>query len=280
LPVDKIEKGMARLVRGLSPSGWHEAAEAVMTTDSYPKTAWARGRVEGRTVTIVGIAKGAGMICPDMATMLAFFATDVNITGPALTRALGTAVDLSFNRITVDNDTSTNDTVVMFANGLSGGKQIGVRSRGFSTYSRLLNNVSLGLAHMIVRDGEGATRFLEFHIKGAVSYKDARLAARALAGSFLVKTAFFGGDPNWGRIMAALGGSGVKMREDRVGISFNNVPVVKGGLDTGKEKQAAKAINGQEINVTVDLKMGKSSYKLWTTDLTHDYVRINSSYRT
>jgi glutamate N-acetyltransferase/amino-acid N-acetyltransferase len=280
LPAKKIEKGLPRLVRELSPAGWQEAAEAIMTTDSYPKIAVARARVYGRTITVVGIAKGAGMICPDMATMLAFFATDANIKGAALTRSLRTAVDLSFNNITVDNDTSTNDTVLIFANALSGGKEIGVSSRGFSIFSRLLNELCLNLAHMIVSDGEGATRFLEFYIKGAASQKDARCAARAIAGSLLVKTAFFGGEPNWGRIMAALGSSGVKMREGMVNITFNKVPVVKGGVDTGKGKQAARAIKAQKVNVTIDLKMGKSSYKLWTTDLSYDYVRINSSYRT
>jgi glutamate N-acetyltransferase/amino-acid N-acetyltransferase len=280
LPTEKIEKGLPRLVRGLSPAGWHSAAEAIMTTDSFSKIASAKAKISGRTVTVVGIAKGAGMICPDMATMLAFFATDANITGPALSKALRTAVDRSFNRITVDNDTSTNDTVLIFANGLSGGNKISVRSGGLGTFSRLLNQVSLSLAHMIVSDGEGATKFLEFHIKGAASEEDARLAARALAGSLLVKTAFFGGDPNWGRIMAVLGSSGIKMREEKVNITFNKVPVVRRGLDANKQKEAARAIKAGEVNVTVDLKMGKSNYKLWTTDLSYDYVRINSSYRT
>lgn len=295
LPVKKIEKGLPGLVKALSPSGWHRAAEAIMTTDAYPKIVRASARVGGRTVTVLGIAKGAGMICPDMATMLAFFATDANLTSAALSRALKTAVDQSFNNISVDNGTSTNDMVLIFANGLAGGaggaggargarggggKPIGLRSRGFSAFSRLLNGLSLNLAHMIVNDGEGATKFLEFHIKGAASESDARRAARALAGSLLVKTAFFGGDPNWGRIVAALGSSGVKMSQDKVNISFNKVPVVRGGLDTGEQSRAARVIKARRVNITIDLKNGKSSYKLWTTDLSHDYVRINSAYRT
>lgn len=280
LPLKKIEKGLPALVKALSPSGWHRAAEAIMTTDAYPKTVRGSARVGGRTVTVVGIAKGAGMICPDMATMLAFFATDANLTSAALSRALKTAVDQSFNNISVDNETSTNDTVLIFANGLAGGKSTGLRSRGFSAFSRLLNGLSLSLAHMIVDDGEGATKFLEFHVKGAASESDARRAARALAGSLLVKTAFFGGDPNWGRIVAALGSSGVKMSQEKVGISFNKVPVVRGGLDTGKQNEAARAIKARRVSITVDLKMGKSSYKLWTTDLSNDYVKINSAYRT
>jgi glutamate N-acetyltransferase/amino-acid N-acetyltransferase len=280
LPVEKVERGIPRLVRGLSPDGWHAAAEAVMTTDSFPKTAHASANVEGRRVTIAGVAKGAGMICPDMATMLAFFATDANVGAPALKRALRAAVDRSFNRISVDNDTSTNDTALIFANGLAGGRRIGVGSRGFKTFSRLLNEVSLSLAHMIVSDGEGATKFLEFYIKGAASQKDARIAARTLAGSLLVKTAFFGGDPNWGRLMAALGRSGIRMSADRIDISFNNVQVVRKGLDTGNEKQAARAVKSRRVNVTIDLHTGRSSYRLWTTDLSTGYVRLNSSYRT
>jgi glutamate N-acetyltransferase/amino-acid N-acetyltransferase len=221
--------------------GWHTAAEAIMTTDSYPKTVWKRARIHSRTVTIVGIAKGAGMICPDMATMLAFFATDANITVPALKKALKGAVEQSFNSISVDNETSTNDMVLIFANARAGGKPIGPRSGGFSAFSRLLTELCLSLAHMIVMDGEGATRFIEFYINGAATDKDARRAARALSGSLLVKTAFFGGDPNWGRIMAVLGSSGIKMSPERVDIHFNKVPVVRGGLDTGKQKSAARA---------------------------------------
>jgi glutamate N-acetyltransferase/amino-acid N-acetyltransferase len=280
LPIEKVEEGLGRLVKGLRATGWHEAARAIMTTDTYPKTALASARVEGRRITIAGIAKGAGMICPDMATMLAFFATDANITLPALKRALTGAVDGSFNCISVDNDTSTNDTVLIFANGLASGGRIGVGSRGFKTFVRLLSEVSLTLAHMIVEDGEGTTRFLEFHIKGAASQKDARSAARTLAGSLLVKTAFFGGDPNWGRLMAALGRSGVRMSAGKVNISFNNVPVVRRGLDTGRQRQAASALRSRRVNVTIDLKTGRSSHKHWTTDLSTDYVRRNSSYRT
>ncbi len=280
LPVEKIERGAHALIKNLSYDGFQEAARAIMTTDAFPKTAALKARINGKTVTLSGFAKGAGMICPNMATMLAFIATDAEIGTAALRRALRSAVDLSFNSILVDNDTSTNDTVLAFANGLSGCGEIKVNSEAFRIFSGLLNEASLKLAHMVVKDGEGATRFIEINITGAASAGEARTAARSIAESLLVKTAFFGGDPNWGRIMAALGKAGIKMKEERVGISFNGVPVVRNGLDTGNEARAAKAIKVKDVSVEVKLNAGRSSAKVWTTDLSYDYVRINSSYRT
>ncbi|MDP2689235.1 MAG: bifunctional glutamate N-acetyltransferase/amino-acid acetyltransferase ArgJ [Deltaproteobacteria bacterium] len=280
-PIGKVTDGAPSLAAALSPGGLHDAAEAIMTTDAFPKKAVSRSRVNGRLVTVAGIAKGAGMICPDMATMLAYFLTDADITGPALKAALKEAVDGSFNSIIVDNDTSTNDTVIIFANGASGAPVVSSRaSGGYGAFVKLLKGVAVELAHMIVRDGEGATRFIEISVTGAASAKDARKAARTIAESFLVKTAFFGGDPNWGRILAAIGRAGIRFNPGKADILLNGVPVVRNGLDTGREKQAARAIKKKEVLVDVGLKGGNGSARVWTTDLSYEYVRINSAYRT
>ncbi|MBI5903817.1 MAG: bifunctional glutamate N-acetyltransferase/amino-acid acetyltransferase ArgJ [Deltaproteobacteria bacterium] len=280
LPVERVRQAAPALIGALGYNGLGGACEAIMTTDAFPKKAFARTRIGGKTVAVAGIAKGAGMICPNMATMLAFFVTDADIRGRALKLALREAVDGSFNSIIVDNDTSTNDTVLVFANGMSRCAEIKAGSREFNTFLKLLNGVALKLAKMVVRDGEGATRLMEIDLKGAASASDAGRGARTIAESFLVKTAFFGADPNWGRIMAALGRSGIRFKEERVDISFNGVKVVRGGLDTGREKEAADAIRTDEVRVTVDLRAGKHDAKVWTSDLTYEYVKINSAYRT
>ncbi len=280
LPVERVVSGAPGLASLLRPDGLLDAARAIMTTDAFPKTAVKKARIDGRTVTVAGVAKGAGMICPDMATMLAFFVTDANIGNSALLRSLRESADASFNSIIVDNDTSTNDTAMIFANGLSGGGEIKGGSKEYASFTRLLTEVSTDLAHMIVRDGEGATRFIEIRVSGAATSAGAKRAARTMAESFLVKTAFFGGDPNWGRLVAAAGRSGVKMSDDKVDISFNGVPVVKNGLDTGAEKKAAKAMKARDVVVAVDLNSGARSAVVWTTDLSYEYVKINSAYRT
>ncbi|MBI1911901.1 MAG: bifunctional glutamate N-acetyltransferase/amino-acid acetyltransferase ArgJ [Deltaproteobacteria bacterium] len=280
LPVERVEEGMQKLVEGLSVDGLNDATEAIMTTDAFPKRALVKGKVGGKTVTIAGMAKGAGMICPNMATMLAYFLTDANIKSATLKKAFKQAIDLSFNSIIVDNDTSTNDTALIFANGVSGGTEIKNNTADFKAFTKLLTEASVKLAKMIVKDGEGATRLIELDIRGAKSVNDARKAARTIAESMLVKTAFFGGDPNWGRIMGALGRAGISLDESKVDISFNGVPVVKKGLDTGKEAQAATAIKVKEIKVIVNLRSGSSEATIWTTDLSYEYVKINSAYRT
>lgn len=280
LPAEKVVSGAPGLASGLRPEGLFEAARAIMTTDAFPKTAVRKARIGGRTVTVAGVAKGAGMICPDMATMLAFFVTDANIGNAALLRSLRESSDASFNSIIVDNDTSTNDTAMIFANGLAGGGEIKGASKEYASFTRLLTEVSRDLAHMMVRDGEGATRFIEIRVTGAATVAGAKRAARTMAESYLVKTAFFGGDPNWGRLVAAVGRSGVKMRDDKVDISFNGVVVVKNGLDTGAEKRAAKAMKARDVVVAVDLNSGVRSAVVWTTDLSYEYVKINSAYRT
>ncbi len=280
LATEKILRAVPRLVESLAPDGLAEAARAIMTTDAFEKTASAKARISGKMVTLAGVAKGAGMICPNMATMLAYILTDANIKHGALSRALKTAVEATFNSIVVDNDTSTNDTVLAFANGLSGSREIRPGTRDFDTFVELLASVSLKLAKMIVADGEGATKVIEIDLRGASGMVAARKGARAVAESMLVKTAFFGSDPNWGRVVAALGKSGIKVVEEKVDITLNGVRVVKGGIDTGNEKRAAKAITAKEVAVVVELNLGSGSAKFWTSDLTYDYVKINSAYRT
>ncbi len=280
LPMDRIIPSVPRLVDELSPSGWLDAAEAIMTTDAFPKIASGRVDVDGTRVSLLGIAKGAGMICPNMATMLAFFVTDASVGHTVLNRALGEAVDASFNRITVDDATSTNDSVFVFANGLSGAPRISAGSSGYRAFTGLLKELSTELAHMIVRDGEGATKFLEIEVLGAATRADAERAVRAVSGSLLVKTAFFGEDPNWGRIIVALGTSGAVFNPDRVEVTLNGVKVMSGGVDTGKEKEAKRAIRKRDVKVRIELNAGRRSSRLWTTDLSHDYVRLNSAYRT
>jgi len=279
LPVKKIEANIPGLVKKLAPEGLKEAASAILTTDAFPKTFCAKKTIGGRPVTIAGIAKGAGMIAPDMATMLAFFFTDACIKSGVLVKALREAVDATFNTIMVDNDTSTNDTVLAFANARSGCAEIKTRGSGYAAFTGLLKDAALNLAHMIVRDGEGATKFVEIDIRGARSVKEAQIAARTIAGSMLVKTAFFGGDPNWGRVIAAIGRAGITMDQNKVDIFFGPVPVVKRGLDAGNERRAARVLKKAEFTVRVDLNRGKGSARLWTSDLSYDYVRINSSYR-
>ncbi len=279
LPMESIRGGLPRLAEGLNESGFCDASEAILTTDAFTKRALVKKKIGGKTVSILGVAKGAGMINPNMATMLAFFMTDAALTKAPLKAALKSACRTSFNSIMVDNDTSTNDTVLIFANGASG---LSVK-RGtveYEEFSQLLTGLSTRLAKMIVKDGEGATRFIEILVERAASDGDAERAARTIAGSYLVKTAFFGADPNWGRVAAAIGRAGVKMDESRMDISFNGVCVAKGGLDTGKEKEAARVMKRKNVLLTVSLNTGGGSATFWTTDLSYDYVKINSAYRT
>lgn len=280
LPIEKVASGVPIAVKALGYDGIPAAGEAMMTTDAFQKAGERRAKIGGREVVIAGLCKGAGMICPNMATMLAFFMTDAAIKSALLAEALRKAVDASFNSIIVDNDTSTNDTVLAFANGMSGAPEIKAGTKEFRDFTALLTSLCVELAQMIVRDGEGATRLVEIEVKGAASADDARRAARTVAESFLCKTAFFGGDPNWGRVMAAIGRAGIRMKEERVTIEFNGVRVVEKGLDTGKEKEAARAMKQDTLAVSVDLKTGRSAERVWTSDLTYEYVKINSAYRT
>jgi glutamate N-acetyltransferase/amino-acid N-acetyltransferase len=282
LPVDKATSAIPDLVKGLREKGWKDAEEAIMTTDAFPKMAGVKIDINGKDVTILGIGKGAGMIHPNMATMLCFVATDCAVSPGLLDKALRKAVDLSFNSITVDGDTSTNDTVLILANGIAGNRPLTARSKDMERFQEALNYATRELAKMIVKDGEGATKVIEVNVRGATSKTAAKKAANAIGRSNLVKTAFFGMDPNWGRIAAAVGYSGINVIPERMHISFNDVQVVKDGLCVGGdwEKKAREAMKGSEVKVTVDLKMGKGEATVWASDLTYEYVKINASYRT
>ena len=280
LNADLIVSAMPTLVRNLAADGLPTAVQAVMTTDSFSKMAQFEGVADGKPFKIAGIAKGAGMIMPDMATMLCFVLTDVSIEVALLRKALVSAVDRTFNRITVDGDTSTNDTVLILANGLAGNGPLDTGD--FEGFEKGLTQVLGQLSTMVVKDGEGATKVIRIEIKGAASARDADKAARTVANSTLVKTAFYGQDANWGRIMAALGRSGVDMEEASTSIWVDQVKIVDQGVGAGvdREKEAAERMKNSEFTVTVDLGRGPHEDRIVTCDLTHEYVSINATYRT
>ncbi len=281
LPLPRILRGISAAVGSLSRTGGKDAARAILTTDTFPKGAVCRIRLEDRTVTVGGIAKGSGMIAPRMATMLSFVATDAAVTASALRQALVRAVDLSFNRILVDGDMSTNDMVLLFATGAAGGAPLTLRSPDFPRFQEALTAVTAHLARAIVRDGEGATKCVEIRIRGARTRAEAERGARAVALSPLVKTAFAGEDCNWGRIMAALGASGISLSPEKITLDVGAVPVVRRGVGLGKaaERRAQRVMRKGEFSVTVDLHRGSGEAVIWTCDLTERYVRINTSYR-
>ncbi len=281
LPIDSVCGGIRALCGNLSQHGIKDAAEAILTTDTVPKLASASFECAGAEATITGMAKGAGMIAPHMATMLAFLTTDVAMDAGPLQSALAAAVESSFNRITVDGDTSTNDMVVILANGESHGKKIQPDSNDYEAFSSLLRELCQHLARQIVLDGEGATKFVEIAVRGAATDDDARAAARTVAESLLVKTALFGGDPNWGRIMAALGRSGAEIDPGTVDVSLNEVQLVLRGEGVQEtEGRAAEALRSDNVRITIVLEKGNCDSFVWTTDLSSEYVRINAHYRT
>jgi glutamate N-acetyltransferase/amino-acid N-acetyltransferase len=281
LPVERILHAIPLLFRRLSGDGGAAAAKAIMTTDRRPKTVVERDRVNGALVTVGGMAKGSGMIHPDMATMLGYLTTDAAITRAGLQRALRAAVDESFNCISVDGDTSTNDTVLCLANGMAGNRTIREGTAAYRRFIRLLTGACRNLALAICRDGEGVTKIAAIEVTGARTAAEARQVARTIGTSNLVKTALFGEDANWGRVMAAIGRSGVPIQPSRVAVSFDNVPMVRGGvgLGLGAERRIARVFRQREFSIRVDLGEGTQRARLWTTDLSFDYVRINASYR-
>ena len=266
---------LARLCDETAPDRWWEAAEAIMTTDTYPKAATRTFEAEGRTYRINGIAKGSGMIAPDMATMLAFVVTDAPIARDELQAALGRAADRTFNSVTVDSDTSTSDTLMLFATGE--GEPLG----DLSGFDRALGEVCHELAIHLVRDGEGATKEVAVTVRGAESEASARRIALAIANSPLVKTAIAGEDANWGRIVMAVGKAGEPADRDRLAIHFGDVQVaVNGERDPDYDEEAASAVMREdEIEISVDLGMGNGHATVWTCDLTHGYITINGDYR-
>ena len=285
-PLDaaKFDAVLADTAARAEPGPWVAAASAIMTTDTYPKGASRQVMLGGAKVTINGIAKGAGMIAPDMATMLSFVFTDAPIAAPVLQSLLAKGVTDSFNAITVDSDTSTSDTLLLFATGAAkdAPRITDPRDRRLAPFRAALNEVLRALAHQVVRDGEGARKFVEIRVKGAVSKKSARRVGMAIANSPLVKTAIAGEDANWGRIVMAVGKAGEPAERDRLAIWFGDVRVaVKGERDpTYSETAATAEVEKPEISITVDLGMGKGSDTVWTCDLTKEYVAINGDYRT
>ncbi len=280
LPMDTIALGVQQIVQVISEEGSDDAAEAIMTTDTRPKQTALEVEIGGRTVRIGAMAKGSGMIHPNMATMLAFIATDARISPRALQTALSQAVNKSFNMITVDGDTSTNDSVLAIANGMSGCPEILVDTPEFEAFSAALTAVCVELAKMVVRDGEGASKLIEVNVRGAATDEDARLAAKAVATSNLVKTAVFGEDANWGRIVCAAGYSGADIDPERIDVYLGSIKVCENGQGLQfDEELASELLRERDVVILVDLKMGKGSARVWTCDLTYDYVKINASYR-
>ena len=282
LPLERIEGGISSVVAQLSPDGFTDAAEAIMTTDTRPKMVVEQVAVSGEEVTILGIAKGAGMIHPQLATMLAFIMTDAQVEAADLSTLLQEGVTSTFHRITIDGDTSTNDMVLLMANGAAHQSALHPGDGGFRPFKEALFTVMDQLAGAIVRDGEGWTKVVKIVVRGAKSVREAEKIAFRVAHSPLVKTAFFGQDPNWGRIMAAAGDAGVSFDPHKVSIFFDDLMVVEDGVSApgvGEEKQR-QVLQQEEFTVTIDLHAGSSQASVLTTDLTSEYVRINASYST
>ncbi|MEW6518295.1 MAG: bifunctional glutamate N-acetyltransferase/amino-acid acetyltransferase ArgJ [Thermodesulfobacteriota bacterium] len=273
---------MAPLAGTLRQDGFADVARAMMTTDTVPKTARREVELAGKKITLLGLAKGSGMIMPNMATMLSFIVTDAAVQHEVLQEMLRQSVAHSFNAVTVDGDTSTNDTVLLLANGQAGNAAIDrLDSADAVCFRQALDELCLDLALQIVKDGEGATKLITVQVKGAASVAEADQAARTVANSSLVKTAFFGEDANWGRIIAALGRAGIDFDPYRVDISFDEVLMVRDGLGLGaeQEKLATNVLKQQAFAVVIDLKTGQAEAKVYTCDLSVDYIRINADYR-
>lgn len=281
LPMDKIKYGISEAVRSLDPHGGAAAARAIMTTDTRPKEASAGISIGGSEVRIGGMAKGAGMICPNMATMLCFITTDVAIAPEVLQKALLESVDLSFNCLTVDGDSSTNDSVIIMANGMAGNQPIEPEGPDFDTFKNALDEVTVSLAKQIARDGEGATKLIEIQVNGASSFQDAGRIAKTVANSALVKTAMFGCDPNWGRILAASGRAGVDFDPASVSLSIDDTPLVRNGEPVQFNQQAVHDILCRpEVKVLLEVGTSSGTATVWTCDFSYDYVKINAEYHT
>jgi glutamate N-acetyltransferase/amino-acid N-acetyltransferase len=283
LPLEKLIAGLPTAINNLKPDNWFDAAGSIMTTDIVPKAVSRQIQIKGRTVTITGIAKGSGMIRPNMATMLGYVATDASISQTLLQQILRHSADLSFNRITVDGDTSTNDAFILIATGQAGHDEIAdLNSEDFRSLQDAVTEVSVHLAQAIVRDGEGATKFITVQAEGGVDQDECAKVAYAIAHSPLVKTAFFASDPNLGRILAAIGYAGINdLDVNQIKLYLDEVLVAENGGRAGSylEADGQRVMNQDEITVRVVLNRGGSSVTVWTCDFSYDYVKINASYR-
>jgi len=282
LPLERLVAGLPDCVTRLDAAGWTDAAYGIMTTDTQPKGSSRRVTIGGKVVTVTGIAKGAGMICPNMATMLAFVATDAAVPRPVLQQCLAAAADASFNRISIDGDTSTNDACVLLASGRAGVEIHAAHGEAFVVFNQAIKDVLAELAQAIVRDAEGATKFITIDVEQGTSEPDCLEVAQTIAHSPLVKTAFFASDPNWGRILAAIGRARIAhLNTDLVSIYLDDVCVVRAGGRAPEytEAQGLAVMRQAEIRLRVLLGSGSASARLWTCDLSHDYVRINAEYR-
>ena len=282
LPMDKIENGIQLAANALSSEGGDAAAEAIMTTDTHPKSIAVEIEIDGKLVRIGGIAKGSGMIAPNMATMLSYLTTDVNINSETLQFALNRVVNDTYNLLTVDTDRSTNDTVIILATGSAANSEI-VEAKGthYEAFCDGLQFVCTELVKMLARDGEGATKLVEVVVKHAKNRSDAEKAARAVAESPLVKTAVFANDANWGRIMMAIGKSGAEFNPYQVDVLLADYLLVKNGMDAGyDEEKATQLFDNDPVRITIDLRAGDAEITMWTCDYSYDYIRINADYRT
>lgn len=278
LPMRKIRKAIPKAAGKLSSGSISDAASAIMTTDTFPKIFSRKIKINGKTATVAGIAKGAGMICPNMATMLSFMVTDIAVSTEALDSALRKAVNTSFNKLTIDGDMSTNDTVMVMANGMLKNTPLTRRSPAYKKFENAIAGIADNLSRMIALDGEGATKLINVSVKGARTEADAEKTARSIADSLLVKTALYGQEPNWGRIMAAVGYSGVRVSEQKISITVNNCQLVRRGA--GVNRAPKNLLSPDEITITVDLGLGKKAARVLTCDLTEKYIKINAGYMT
>ncbi len=281
LPVEKIETALATKSNFLSALGSPDAARAIMTTDTFPKEVAVEVQLGGKTVRLGGIAKGSGMIHPNMATMLGFITTDATITPELLKQALRRAGEVSFNRITVDGDTSTNDCLLILANGKAGNEPVRGEGEDYRLFLEALITICQELAKRIAKDGEGATKLVEIRVTGAATEAEAVIIGKSIATSNLVKTAIFGEDANWGRILAAAGYSGIRFNPDLIDIYLGDLLVCRGGTGLEFDEERAKRIlEAKELLITVQMGTGTAEASVWTCDLSYDYVKINGSYRT
>ncbi len=280
LPMDKLSDGIKQIK--FEADGGHLFVRAMMTTDTVPKETAVRVNIGNTVFSIGGVTKGSGMIHPNMGTMLCFVATDAALDAAFAQRALKQAVDKSFNMITVDGDTSTNDTVLLLANGLAGNKKITMANEQGLIFQAALDKVCITLAKKMAADGEGATKLIEINVTGGASVKEARAVARTIAGSSLVKTAIYGNDPNWGRIIAAAGRAGVAIEEQKLDLDIGGIPILKGGIAVNqfRMKEASDALNRKEVVINLGINMGSAKGTAWGCDMTEGYIKENAYYTT